>query len=260
MKKQIAIITGASSGLGSDYARELNHYIEVDEIWIIARREDLLLKLKSEIESQKCKIKILPLNLTDRTSFTVIKDLLDAQDFEVKILINNAGLGKFANIEEISLLDHQQMIDLNITALVSLTKICLPKMSAPGYIIQVSSIASLIPFPRFATYSATKTFVKYWSQALANEIKFGGSNKQISVLAVCPGPVATEFFEIASTYQKRVHKNFASPKDVVRKSYDDLLKNKNISIYGLPMNLFAIIYKWLPSAMINWILRLTNRT
>ena len=75
-----------------------------------------------------------------------------------------------------------------------------------------------------------------------------------------PGPVATEFFEIASTYQKRVHKNFASPVEVVKKSYGDLLKSKSTSIYGFPMNMFAIIYQWLPSRMINWILKLTNRT
>ena len=187
-KKQIAIVTGASSGLGAEYARQLNRFIEVDELWMIARREDLLSKLKSEIENDKCKIKIISLDLTDRSSFKIIKDLLENQELEVKLLINNAGFGKFAYIEEISLFDHQQMIDLNITALVSLTKICLPKMSSPGYMIQVSSIASLIPFPRFATYSATKTFVTYWSQALANEIKSYGKNKNISLLVVCPGP------------------------------------------------------------------------
>ena len=87
-KKQIAIVTGASSGLGAEYARQLNRFIEVDELWMIARREDLLSKLKSEIENDKCKIKIISLDLTDRSSFKIIKDLLENQELEVKLLIN----------------------------------------------------------------------------------------------------------------------------------------------------------------------------
>jgi short-subunit dehydrogenase len=256
----LVIITGASSGIGAEYAKQVCARFRPKLLWLIARREEKLVSVAHELTSlYGTNIKIFPLDLSKFESIKIIESELTSSSQKVSLLINNAGMGKFGGIEEISLEDHWKMISLNVSAVIALSRICLPFMAPKGAIIQIASIAGLVAFPRFATYAATKTFVIYWSKALQEELRFS-SKKEIVIQTVCPGPVESEFFEIASTYQKRKDKRFAPAQNVVRLSLNQLEKRKSISIYGLPMNVFYWIYRWLPARITYWLLRLTNKT
>ncbi len=245
---KLAIISGASSGMGKDFARILSDKQEVDELWLIARREDRLKELQKELKTSS---RIFILDLKERSAFEKIEAELKKCDGTVKWLINSAGFGKVGRFDKISLKLTEEMIELNVLALSRLSSICLPYMKEGSHIINLASSAAFLPQPNFAVYAATKSYVLSLSRALRKEV----SNKKIGVLAVCPGPVRTEFFDIAeetgrfADYKKAFYVN---SKDVVLKAYRDALRNKSISVYGLPMKLVHVASKLLPT---NWILK-----
>ncbi len=188
----IAIITGASSGLGWEYAKEVyNSRPEFDEIWVIARREDRLKELQSELGSS-----IIPVafDITDPQAVENYVELLKEKNATVKLLINNAGFGKLGNFDELSLGENAAMVRLNCEALTAMTAATLPFMNEKSEIINSCSIASFAPNTRMAVYSSTKAYVMSLSRALRLELK----KRKINVLAVCPGPMSTEFLNIAN--------------------------------------------------------------
>lgn len=188
----IAVITGASSGLGWEYAKAIYETrADLDEIWVIARREERLKELQSELGSA-----VIPVafDITDPQSVEEYSNLLKDKNATVKLLINNAGFGKLGNFDELSLQENTAMVRLNCEALTAMTAATLPFMNEHSEIINSCSIASFAPNTRMAVYSSTKAYVMSLSRALRVELK----KRKINVLAVCPGPMDTEFLSVAN--------------------------------------------------------------
>lgn len=189
---RIAIITGASSGLGYEYVKEvIAQFPELDEYWLIARRLGRLELIRNEFPEKK--LRLCPLDLTKEESYAEYAAMLREKDPTVKVLINNAGFGKLGRFTDIPMNEQLNMIDLNNRALTAITAITLPYMRRRSLILNVCSIAAFAPNPRMTVYSSTKAFVMSFSRALRFELKDRG----INVTAVCPGPMKTEFLPVA---------------------------------------------------------------
>lgn len=187
---KIAIITGATSGLGSEYLKNIYEmHPELDDIWIVARRKDRLDMLCEKYN----KATPVVLDLSADESISAFSKMLEQQKPDIRVLVNNAGFGELGNFYENDYKTQMSMIDLNNKALTALCTICVKYMSKGAYIINVSSIASFAPTPRMAVYCSTKAYVKSFTRCIRFELK----NKKINALAVCPGPMATEFLDVA---------------------------------------------------------------
>ena len=186
----IAIVTGASSGMGREFVLQLPGYVNVDEIWVIARRADALEALKTEISTP---VRPVVLDLCEAESFRTVESLLEAEKPNIKLLVNAAGFGKFGAYHKVSLQDESRMIDLNCKALVLMTRLCIPYMESGSHILQLDSLSAFQPVPYITTYGATKSFVLSYARAMNRELK----QKGIRCMAMNPGWVKTEFFNHA---------------------------------------------------------------
>ena len=187
----IAIVTGASSGMGREFVLQLDEKHDYDEIWVIARRKEALESLKKEV---KAKIRPITLDLQNPESFETYKKLLAEEKPEVALLANIAGYGKFGKYDEISLEDCLGMIDLNCKALVAMSQLTIPYMKRGSKILQLDSLSAFQPVPYLNVYGSSKSFVLSYSRALNRELK----TKGIRVMSVNPGWVKTEFFDHAT--------------------------------------------------------------
>lgn len=245
-----AIITGASSGMGREFAKEIyRRYLHIEEIWLIARREDKLLELKKEMGRKG--IEVFPLDLTKEEDMKLYGKALEERKPEVCMLVNCAGFGKIGSIEEVGPENNRDMVKLNCQALTEITCLTLPFMKKRGQIIQLASSAAFVPQPYFAVYAATKSYVLSFSRALKYELL----SREITVTAVCPGPVKTPFFEVAECGEERVMKPIkklfmAKPEKVVKKALQDAKKGKEKSIYGIPMKLLEVLCKIFPHKLL----------
>ena len=186
-----AIVTGASSGLGKEFVRRLAGRKDVDELWVIARREDCLVALQ-ELTSKP--VKILPMDLTDPESMEKLATVLAFEKPNIRYLVNAAGLGKIGLHPDLSLEEHDQMILLNCKAAVDVSMTCLPYMFKGSHLINICSTAGNQPLPGLGTYAASKAFLINWTKSLHKELLFTG----IKVTAVCPYWVKdTEFIGVA---------------------------------------------------------------
>ena len=195
--KKIAVITGASSGMGAEFARQIAEKKICSEIWIIARREDKLKALQAEIKKEGIDVIPLTLDLTGREGALVFKKATEERIKEgdiISILINNAGFGTYGPFEESPASREMEMIELNCTSLTGITSYSLPYLTKGSIIINTASLAAFMPLGNFAVYAASKAYVLSFSLALAAELK----PKGISVTALCPGSVSTEFANVAS--------------------------------------------------------------
>ncbi len=278
-QKNIIIITGASSGMGKEFVKQIDaHFPKVDELWLIARRKDELKKLASNC---KHTVRVLAYDLCKESSIEVIQELLEWEKPKISLLVNSAGYGVLGafymdekkdtnTIEKESnftkgenavgaakrswLQEQRGMVSLNCDALTAMTYLCIPYMKKGGRIIQLASSAAFLPQPKFAVYAATKSYVLSFSRALNEELR----KEEISVTAVCPGPVDTAFFERAekgtdTLFIKKLV--MANPKKVVRKALQDAKSKKEVSIYSLPIQGFYLISKLLPHKLLLWIMR-----
>lgn len=244
---RIAVITGASSGMGRELTIQISKKEQFDEIWVIARREEALLDLKAQI---KAKVRPVVLDLTKKESFDEYKELLEKENPEVAFLANVAGFGKFGRYDQISLQDCMDMIDLNCKALVAMTQLTLPYMKRGSKILQLDSLSAFQPVPYINVYGSTKSFVLSYSRALNRELKTAG----IRVMSVNPGWVKTEFFDHATassndavTYYNVMYE----AKDVIRTAIRHLYHTKkDVSIHGLPVKLQVFAVKLLPHKLI----------
>jgi hypothetical protein len=245
--KKIAIVTGASSGIGKEFALYIDkNFTNIDEIWLIARRKDRLEELRDVI-NKSCII--IDEDITDLEFAKRFSEMLKQEKVGVKLLVNCAGYGIMGSVQDMSLDVAVGMVDTNCAALTSVTKIALPYMIKKSRIINIASSAAFLPQAGFAIYSATKSYVLSLSRALNIELK----DREIFVTAVCPGPVDTEFFDIAESEHKRAwFKNLfmANANDVVEKAMKDSIDKKEISIYGLPMKMFYVLTKIVPHRII----------
>ena len=185
-----AIITGASSGLGREFARQLTDvFPEIECCWLIARREDRLEEIAREMVGVETVC--LSLDLSDPASFAALEAKLAAEKPEVAMLINNAGCGYLGRVGETETTRQTRMVDLNVRALTAVTNLVVPYMPAGGRILNTSSIASFCPTPRMTVYGASKAYVSSFTVGLSEELR----RKNITVTAVCPGPMKTEFLD-----------------------------------------------------------------
>ncbi len=189
---KIAVVTGASSGMGREFVKQLDVAHAFDEIWVIARRRDKLESLSDEV---KARVRPVCLDLSRRESFDEYAALLAEEKPEVTVLVNGSGFGKFGAFVDMDLDEQLAMIDLNDKALVAMTYLTLPYMKEGGQIYQIDSLSSFQPVPYINVYGATKAFVLSFSRALNVELR----KRKIRVMAVCPGWVRTEFFDRAVT-------------------------------------------------------------
>ena len=174
---KIAVITGASSGLGREYAfAAARRYADIDELWLIARREENLRQTAEQISKR---VRIIPLDITKEESVKTYISMLEEEKPEIALLINNAGFGKLGDFDKLSYED--------------MTSVSLPYMKNGGEIVNTCSIAAFAPNTRMAVYCSTKAYVLSLSKALRSELRLRG----INVLAVCPGPMDTEFLPLA---------------------------------------------------------------
>ena len=244
---RIAIVTGASSGIGQEFVKQISmHFSSLEEIWVIARRKERMEELQDMVDT---KLRILPLDLTNEDDLNTLKNTIEVEKPNIRILVNSSGFGKIGMFSELSHEENIGMIDLNCKALTSVTYFSLPYMKKGSRIIQIASSAGFLPQPRFAVYAATKSYVLSLSRALAHELK----KRNISVLAVCPGPVKTEFFDLAEKTGKiKLYKKvvMADPVKVVKLSLKDSKDKKEISVYSAPMKLLLLASKLLPQKIL----------
>lgn len=242
---KIAVVTGASSGMGREFVLRLAEEKPFDEIWVIARRLERLQALETLVP--KVKIRPLAMDLTQQTSLEDYKTLLAAENPEVSVLVNASGFGKFGAFEDIALSEQLNMIDLNDKAYVAMTYLTLPYMREGGEIYQLDSLSAFQPVPYITVYGATKAFVLSFSRALNVELK----KRKIRCMAVCPGWVRTEFFDRAVrddtiTYYNR----FFTPEQVISRALRDMKKGKDVSVCGASIRAQVRLTKLLPHRLV----------
>ena len=244
---RIAIVTGASSGMGREFVKQVSKKEKFDEIWVIARRKEALESLKKEV---KAKIRPIILDLQNQESFEAYKMLLAEEKPEVALLANIAGYGKFGKYDEISLEDCLGMIDLNCKALVAMSQLTIPYMKRGSKILQLDSLSAFQPVPYLNVYGSSKSFVLSYSRALNRELK----TKGIRVMSVNPGWVKTEFFDHATKSSNDAITYFNvmyDAKDVIKTAIRVLYHTKkDVSIHGFQIKAQVLLVKLLPHKIV----------
>lgn len=239
----VIIITGASSGIGMEFARQMDDYFSnIDEFWLIARRRD---KLEELAETLGHRSRILSMDITKEAQLDRLEDTIQEKNAKVCMLINAAGyglMGDFAGQDREEMLG---MIRLNCEALTAVTHRIIPYMKRNGRIIQMASSAAFLPQIDFAVYAATKSYVLSFSKALGEELR----EKEIYVTSVCPGPVDTPFFDIAektgSTLAVKKY-TMVDAERVVSLALRDSYQKRSMSVCSLPIKSFMVATKLLP--------------
>ncbi|MCU6685452.1 SDR family NAD(P)-dependent oxidoreductase [Dorea acetigenes] len=246
---RIAVITGASSGIGREFVRQIPKcYKRLDEIWLVARSTDKLKKIKEETEAAfPVSVRIFDGDLLRDYIFYRIKKELEIQKPDIRMLVNGAGFGKIGMTEDIAVDTQTEMIDLNCKALTRMTCLCLPYLSKGSRVLNIASASAFLPQPQFAVYAASKSYVLSFSRGLSMETAARG----IVVTAVCPGPVDTPFFEVAGSDSSKMKKAvMVQPGAVVRQALWDTRNGRDISVFGMPMKGVKLATKILPDRIL----------
>ena len=237
---RVAVVTGASAGIGREFVYAIDRQENLDEIWVIARRADRLEELKD-----KCRTPVRPivLDLSELRALDDYKAILESERPEIAILVNAAGFGAFGPFAEKDLQKQLSSATVNSLALTGMCHISLPFMKKGDCIINMGSNSSWQPVPYQAVYGASKSYVLNFSRALCRELK----PKGIHVLCVCPGWIKTEFQQVAhhDEYIRFVDRWYG-PEEVVAQAMSDLKKKKMVSILGHPVRRQVRLVKFLP--------------
>ena len=231
-----ALITGASSGLGADMARVLSE--EGIDLILVARRKRKLEKLAKELDTD---VKIIELDVSSTYNCMKLYDMVKKEDID--ILINNAGFGICGEFNDIKIDKELDMIDLNIKTVQTLTKLFLKdfRKKDRGYILNVASLAGFMPGPLMASYYASKAYVLSLTEAIYEELKKEGSN--VSISALCPGPVDTEFNKVAKVkFALKAMNSY----DVAKYAIEKMFNEKLIIIPGLKMKFVPFLIRFVP--------------
>lgn len=247
--KTIAIVSGASSGIGKEFFLSLKDKAPLDEIWVIARNQEKLQALQSEISTP---VRVFALDLSKTESISIIESALCEEQPEIQYLICASGFGSFASVAEDNSSVLQNMVDLNCRSIVGVTKACLPYMKKGGVMLLVASVAAFQPIPYIATYAASKAFVLSYGRALNRELQ---TARGARVLCVCPFWTKTAFFDRAiSDNANTVVKKYAvmyEPSQIVTRAWKDVKKSKrDISICGAYSKGQALLVKLLPHKLV----------
>ncbi len=244
---KIAIVTGASSGIGREFVKTLKDRGPFDEVWVIARNEERLKALQEDVPFP---VRPVPADLSDPAFIGKIEQLLAAEKPDVRLLINASGYGKFDAVEKLSMEDDLGMIDLNCRALVAMTKLVLPYMGEGAKIIEIASVAGFQPIPYINVYGASKAFVLSFSRALNREVKKRG----IQVMALCPFWTKTAFFDRAvKKNEEAVVKKYVAmyePSFIVKTAWKALDRKKDHVVPGFKAKMQVALVKILPHSMV----------
>lgn len=240
----IAVITGASSGFGWEFASQIDS-LGFSEIWLVARRRERLEELSSTL-STPSRVVVCDLQKSEEIERELLEPLKKA-GVEVSLCINNAGFGKVGAFAEIDVQEQLDCIDLNCRALVHVTHGLIPLMKKGGAFLHVSSMASFFPLGGFAVYAATKAFVTSFSIALQAELE----DRDIHSMALCPGPTETEFSKRAHSRGEDslfTHKAQVAP--IVKKALNDLKRRGSLSLPARGEAFQYLLSRLLPSSMV----------
>lgn len=243
----IAIVTGASSGIGKEFVKALETDKKTDEIWAIARNETKLETLKNTC---KKKIRTFSVDVSDAAAVAEFGEVLKSEDPNVTYLVNSAGWGKFCRYDDLSIEESLSMIETNCNGLIDMTLTTLPYMQRGAHIINVGSQAAFQPVPYQNLYSASKALVRSYSRALNVELKDRG----ICVTCVCPSWVKTNFFETAmeenNEKSKRNLSGMVTPEVVVKRAMKDAKRNKDMSVPNVMTKINHLLAKFLPQSVV----------
>ena len=235
--KKVALVTGASAGLGIEFARQLSK--RGHHLVLAARRKDRLESLAQELGNARA----LAIDLSDSRSATTVIEDVEAHGESIDILVNNAGFGLIGKFAERDPARERQMIDLNVSSLVDLCRAASPQMIAreSGAILNVASTAAFQPGPNMAIYYATKAFVLSFTEAIHEELK----PKGIKVSCLCPGPTRTEFGDVAGFGGNGLFDRVAmNPQKVVKEGLEGLDRNRAVVVPGW-INRLGAFSTWL---------------
>lgn len=241
-KKNIAIVTGASSGLGKEFFKLLSVKKGLDEIWIISRNEEKLKKIQKRYGE---KIVVYPMDLSSLENIKAFGKNPSLKNCNIRYLINNAGFAKFCSYDDISIDESINMIDLNISGVVAMGLVCIPHMKKGSHILNIASQASFQPLPYQNIYSSTKAFVRNYTRALNVELR----EKGITATAVCPGWMKTGLYDRGIIDAKKATTNFTNmvtPDVVAKKALTDAARGKDMSVYSTYVKTCHAIAKLLP--------------
>jgi short-subunit dehydrogenase len=247
--RKVALITGASTGIGKELA-----YIHAEsqgDLILVARSQDKLEALRADLEEKhKVQVMVIAKDLSNQTAPEELYEEVKKAGIKVDYLINNAGFGGRGKFHEREWQQDLNMINLNIVALTALTRFFLPDFVArnSGRILNVSSTASLMPGPLQAVYYATKAFVTYFSNAIAEELH----NTNITITALMPGATETEFARVSGMDKTDMFSKTASARSVAEDGYNGMLKGKLDVISGLtmPQKMMTAAIPFLPKRML----------
>ena len=247
--KNIAIVTGASSGIGKGFFLSLNDKKdELDEIWVVARSED---KLRALQELTPLPLRVFSLDLSQKQATDELERAFQAETPSIRYLICASGFGRFCAVEDDDSEILQNMVDLNCRSIVGLTKAAQPFMAKGGLMILIASVAAFQPIPYIATYAATKAFVLSYGRALNRELKKQGAR----CMCVCPFWTKTAFFDRAITPDENtVVKKYVvmyEPQQIVKQAWKDAKKkNKDVSMFGGTARGQTLLVKLLPHKLV----------
>lgn len=240
--KRIAILTGATGGLGREFVKQLLKE-EIDEVWAIARNEQKLSDLQKEHGE---KVVPLSIDLSDRKGIERIRDMLDEKKPQVAYLINNAGMAKMGKYTDFSIEEIDRTINVNCKAPILLSQICIPYMGRGSKILNISSASAFQPNPYINLYAASKAFERSYSRALNVELEGTG----ITSVAVCPGWIDTELLQKEINGKKVKFPGMVTADRVVRQALKDAKRGRDMSVCSLYVKCQHVNVKLLPQRLV----------
>jgi len=254
--EKTALITGASAGLGRELARLFAK--DGHDLVLVARRRDRLEELARDLEVNGVKATVIAADLGDRTAPSSVADELRTKGIAVDFLVNNAGFGTCGSFVDSDLSRELEMVEVNIRALMQLTRLFLPDMIArkSGRILNIASVAGFLSGPYMATYYASKAFVLSFTEALAAELAGTG----VTVTASCPGPTETEFGAVAGSRKTKLFQSsVAQAEPVARHAYKAMLAGEVVAVPGFKNKLITQSVRIAPRATLRSIAAGLNR-
>jgi uncharacterized protein len=256
------IVTGASAGLGREFGRQLAPRAQT--LILVARREQRLSQLRNELENRNPRLKLHArvVDLSDKSQIDEFVLWLEREKIEIDLLINNAGLGDYGAVATSDIDRDERMIQVNIVTLTLLTRRLLPQMiqNKHGAILNVSSSAGFLPIPGMAVYAATKAYVNSFTEALRAELHGSG----VTVTALCPGPVHTEFGDVAARPGREPESApefvYVSAEKAVREALAAVEANKPLVIPGLFMKIGMFLVRIMPMPILRFVSRYRSKT
>jgi uncharacterized protein len=246
-----AVVTGASSGIGSDIARELAD--RGHGVTLVARREDRLRELAGELAGRGSHVEVIACDVADSAARAGLFDEVDRRGLTADILVNNAGIGTMGSVAKTPVADEIAQVRVNVEAVIDLTTRAVQQMvpRGRGAILNIGSTAGYQPFPGQVGYAATKAFVNNYTQGLRGELAGTG----VTVALLCPGPVRTEFLKSAGMDERVFADAFPKfmwkpSREVARAGVDALDHDRGTVIPGLPSQISTRLFQFMPRRLL----------